>query len=386
MTPFGRAGAARALAAIVAGAVLVRLAVVLSTDGNTYDLGNFEAMYDALRGVGLDAYAHTTRSQWPYPPGYFPALYLAGRLEGVLGFQEAVRLWPLLADVCVLWLVQDLVGRRGGSDRERLVAAAVLAFGPLSVAEAGWFGQLDPAATLPAVLAYWLWTRPGQRRRGVLAGLLIGVGAAIKTVPLLLVIPFAAAARTRREGAVVTLCAGAVLVLALLPFWLRTPQPVADIFGYTSIPGFGGISLLLHPSFSANIVGGGTVAEADLLIWLSEHGTAIVLGPALLALAALLLRREVDLLTAICMTWLTVYVFGVSFLISYLVWALPFFVIRGHARGVLALQLAVTPLTLMLTQGLQVSVAVAWVLYTGVMAGLWIFGASLLARWAVRAA
>lgn len=368
------------LAAILAGGVALRLWIVLTTDGSTFDLDNGAIVLDALRAGGLDVYGLTSRSEWPYGPGYFGVVWLAGNVEGGgLDFREAYRLWPVVADTLLAVFVYHLAGR------ERLLAAAAVAFGPVFVQVSAWNGQLDPTVALLAVAAYWVWTRPGQRARGAVAGVLVGIAAAVKTVPLLLVLPFAASARTRREGAVVAGAAVAVLALALLPFWLATPDEVVAIKDYRSLPGFGGISLLLVPSFSAHITSGSEYTGGlGLLEFLASDATPFVLGPALVALAFLLFRREVDTLTGICLTWLVVYVFGVNFLVSYLVWALPFLLIRGHVRGVIAVQIVLAPLTLAVAGAFELSLAAAWIVYTGVMAGLWVFGAALLGRWTAR--
>lgn len=380
MTPFRRR-----LLLIVAGGFAVRLTLMLLTDGSRFDIGNYQRTLDALKVGGTGVYGLITPVEWPYGPGWFPWLLVADGLDHVVPFSVAERLGTALADAGLALLTADLLGRFGGDARQRLAAAAVLSFGPLSVLEAGWFGQLDSPAALASLAALWVWTRPGQRARGALTGGLIAVAALIKTVPLVLVLPFAAAARDGRErGAVLGAGIGGVLVLTL-PFYLRTPEAVSALGGYHGIPGFGGLGLVLRPTFAAHVLAGVPGTRVDgLLAFLRDDATTLVLVPALAALAVLLFRRRLDVLTGICVTWLVVYVFGVNFSVTYLCWSMPFFLVRGHVRGVLAVQLAVTPLTLLFTGAYSPPLAVIYLVYTAVMTVLWGYGVALLAWLATR--
>ncbi len=365
----------RRLVWIAAAGLVVRLIVIVATDGSRFDILNSQHMLDGLRAGGLDAYGLTSRVTWPYGPGWFPWLLIAGGLNHVISFSAAARIGPALCDTALVLLVGTLA--RGG-ERTRLAAAAVMAFGPLSVLGSSWFSQLDTPAALASLLALWVWTRGGSRR-AVGAGLLLALAAAIKTVPLLLVLPFALAARDRREGVTVAVVAVGGSLLTLLPFYLRTPDAVSSLGGYHGLPAVGGLSLVLQPRFAAHLLGGSPLPVGDLLAFLRDDATTIVLLPALLAFVVLLVRRPVDVLTGCCLTWLVIYVFGVNFSITYLGWAIPFFLVRGHVRGVLAVQLAVTPLTLLLTHAYDPPLAVIYLVYTAVMAGLWVYGAGLLA-------
>lgn len=363
----------RAALVIAAAGLLVRLALIVATDGSGFDIANYQRTLDGLRAGGFEAYGLFTRVEWPYGPGWFPWLLAAGELNRVVDFSIAVRIGPALADAAIVLLVVDMVR----DERARLAAASVAAFGPLSVFGSAWFGQLDTPAALFALLALWAWQR--TERRALWAGLLLAVAASIKTVPLLLVVPFAAAARDRREGATVVAVAVGGALLALLPFYLQTPAAVSSLGGYHGLPAVGGLSLVLQPTFAAELLAGDPQPVDGFLAFLRDDATTVLLAPAMLVLAVLLFRRRVDVLTGICLTWLVVYVFGVNFSVTYLGWAMPFFLARGHWRGVLAVQLAVTPLTLLLMGAYDPPLAVVYLIYTAVMAGLWFYGAALLA-------
>jgi hypothetical protein len=244
---------------------------------------------------------------------------------------------------------------------------------------AGFNGQVDPAATLPALLAFWVWTRPGQAARGWVAGGLLGIAGSIKTVPLFLAWPVACSASSRREGASVLAGAVAVFVLICLPFALASHAVIDHVTGYQGVPGWGGISLFLEPRWAAHLLNHQISGNLSLLLDLKTSGKYVLL-PAIAAMSLFLVWKRPDALTGIVLMYLTIYVFGVSFFISYLVWAMPFLVVRGHFRAVAALQLGLAPA--------QIAVFIydlplwaGYLVYTASMAVLWLVFTGVLARW-----
>jgi hypothetical protein len=131
-----------------------------------------------------------------------------------------------------------------------------------------------------------------------------------------------------------------VPALALAPFAIADPDGVWSLRHYSGAPGLGGISLLLQPDLAGKWL-------EDVLRTLSgpsqelfEHGS-LLSGLALLVVGALLLRFRAPPRTAAVLVWLTVWVFGAGFFFQYLVWGLPFIVLRGWIREAVALQAAV---------------------------------------------
>jgi hypothetical protein len=368
------------LAAIIVLGVAIRVVVVYTTEGTPFDIESYRQVYEGLKLAHFGVYDTLDPIRWPYPPGYMPWVVIAGELGDL---KHTIRFGSILADVGIIWLVQDLVGRFGGDEQRRLIGAGLIGFGPICIGVAGFNGQVDPAATLPALFALWLWTRPGLKRRGLLTGLAIGLAGSMKTVPLVLTMPFAAAAKTRREALEVFVGAGLVVGLALLPFFLKTPGVLKDITSYQGLPGFGGIGLLVQPQISAHLLSGTNAGDPDIVMALREDLPKLVLLPALAALAAFLAWRRPDALTGICLTFLTVYVFGVNLFISYLVWSIPFFVVRGHFTAVAALQLCLAPAQITVFAN-PVSFTWAAVVYTGAMAIAWLVAAGVLGGWVYR--
>ena len=125
--------------------------------------------------------------------------------------------------------------------------------GPSFIAISGYHGQIDSAAILPAVIALMVWERSSSPNRALWAGLLIGVGAAVKLPPLLLVLPLLGSAKSWREAAKLVGAALAVLLLALGPLWVSGID-LSRVVRYAGFPGWGGLSLVVDPALGWHVL------------------------------------------------------------------------------------------------------------------------------------
>ncbi len=312
---------------------------------------------------------------WPYPPLYFP--WVAGAAwvakHTFLPFSGISQLLPILADSAIAVAIYVYLGWRGASERARLAGAAVVMFGPAFVAISGYHGQIDSVAILPAVLGVMAWERRPVGRRATSSGLLIGVGGAIKTVPLLVLLPLLPSARAWRERFVLVAVAVAVPVALLVPFYIAEPQEVRSALDYSGLPGRGGLSLVLDPGFAVDRLQGLLLASpSGASLWLDQHAGAIT-AVALVGLAAFLFRFRPSPIDGTVLLWLTVFVFSPDFLLQYLIWGLPFFIMAGYLRESAILQVALIP-ALVITYLIPFSNPdVAAVIYLPSMIGLWAF-------------
>jgi len=339
-----RAGArfAPLLWAIIALGVVAATIIALSTAGDPYDMESFRLVRAALDRGPLEPYAlfaHQGILRWPYPPAYFPWIWVSGSLAGhALPFEFFVRLPSILADAGVAWLVQDFLGRRGADARTRLLAAALVALGPSFLAISGHHGQFDALAILPGVAAVSIWERAETGApRALAAGLLIGVGGALKTVPLLLLLALLPSVRSRREALTLLAAAALPLVVAFAPFAVAGKLPSPQVLTYRGLPGAGGLSLLAQPELSLATLGIRGTGFSGLSDALVRHGGLLV-GAGLLAVAAVGARSRPRALDLAVLLWLAVYAFGVNFFFQYLLWGLPFFLMAGYVREVLVAQ------------------------------------------------
>lgn len=260
-----------------------------------------------------------------------------------LQFESFVRLAPISADAALAWVVQAALGDRGATERVRLMAAALVAFGPSLAFVSRYEGQLDAVAILPAAIAFLVWGRmPPSPRRALAAGLLIGVGAALKTVPVLMLLALLPAARNRREAATLLAATAAVPLLTISPWLVAQPHATLSALRYNGLPGLGGLSLVAQPSLATAWLVTGQFHRSALTDALIDART--VLTVVLLAgVAAFLLRRRLEPLTASLVVWSALFAFGLNFGPRYLVWALPFALMAGRLREVAALQLIAFP-------------------------------------------
>lgn len=332
-----------ALVALIGFGVAARIALALLTDSFGGDVYGFSTVNVSLRHDGLDVYGHVNSPStiWPYPPAFFAWVLGAGRVGGMLGisFDHAFRFAPALADGVLAWVVQDFVGRRGASDRQRLGAAALVALGPSFFVISGYHGQFDSVAILPAAIALSVWDRGGGHR-APLAGVLIGTGAAVKTAPLLLLLALLPTVRSRREGWMLLGAALAVPVAVTLPFLAATPAAVSRALRYHGLPGIGGLSLIVQPSLiDAYLAGRFPLSLSGVSRALYDHGALLTLA-ALATAGAWLARRRVAPAEAALVIWLVFYVGGINFFFQYAVWGLPFLIMAGRLRSALLVELA----------------------------------------------
>jgi len=350
VTPHGR----RLLFALLAVGLIGRLVLGFATAGHEFDIGTFQLVADVLKDDPLDLYTTLgqvqlggiTVSRWPYPPGSFPWALATDTLARGSGlpFDGLIHLLPSAMDVGLAWLVQEFLGRRGASERARLLAAALVVLGPSFWMISGYHGQIDAVAILPAVAALIVWDRASADRRALYAGLLIGVGGAVKTVPLFMVLPLLPWVRSRREGATLIGAAGAVWLVPLAPWLLTDFSSVRDAMAYTGGPGLGGYPLLLQPELPVSILTQDFVGVemSSLVRSVHEEARLIVLA-GLGATAALLFRFRPPPVEGAVLMWLAFYVVSPAFFFQYLVWGMPFFIMAGHLKKVAVLQGALLP-------------------------------------------
>ena len=378
----GRWQGARPLAALLAAGTIVRVVVAFAAKGVGYDIDSFALVEERLYTEPLDAYA---TDRWPYPPGYFPWIRIAGGLSRVTdsAFHGWIKLPAIAADAGLAVLVHWYLGTRGVSERRRLAAAALVAFGPSFAIVSGYHGQIDAVAILPAALAVVLWERWSQRpHRAVVSGLLIGVGIVVKTVPGFLLLALLPTRRSTREAATLVASAAVIPVLAVAPFVLHDLDAITGGLDYSGVPGVGGLSLLVQPSLADNwmIAAHRDVSDLSFRLW---DASRFVLAAALLAATVVLVRRRPQPVEAAVMVWLVVYVANSNFFFQYAIWGLPFVLLANRVGAAAVAQaLLVVPHVGALSRPWSES----WLLvpYKVAMIGGWVAILVLMVAWGRR--
>lgn len=348
----------RSLWVLIGIGVAIRLVFAFGFVGVEFDIESHQIIQRELAdGDPLQAYSGTNQIakagdaeflRWPYPPGFFPWIGISGQLENLTGlpFHGLVQVLPILCDVGLAIAIFIFLGWRGMAARTRLAGAALILLGPSFVVISGYSGQIDSVAILPAVLALMAFERLEPDRRAAVAGLLIGIGIAIKWVPAFALLALLPACRSPWEGARMVGAAALIPLLVLAPFALADLEGVRTTLGYSGAPGLGGLGLVVQPGLIE-----AWLTQKEVLMFtapsqfLYDHTSQITLL-GLAGAGAFLLRYRPAPVDAAVLVWLTVYAIAPNFFFQYLVWGLPFFLLAGMIRYVAILQLVVLAPTL----------------------------------------
>lgn len=140
------------ISAIIAGGILVRGALALTTKGYGPDIGTFSAWAGHAADGLFNFYSPGYFAD--YPPGYIYVLWLVGKLRLLLGidfdtpaFLLLLKLPAILADAATAWLLYRLAQRRW-SNNAAVAVAALYAFNPAVILNSAVWGQVDGCLTL----------------------------------------------------------------------------------------------------------------------------------------------------------------------------------------------------------------------------------------------
>ena len=251
------------------------------------------ALYQAYGERVADGLVPYRDFGFEYPPAALPALVLPALVTGSLhayriAFVAEMALVGVLAVLAFDAVLRRLDVRRG----ERVVALAVVALAPLLLGGVILTRfDLVPAALVAAALAL---AAAGRTRA---AALVVGLGAAVKLYPALLVPLLAVDAWRkggRREVALVLGLAATPVALAYLAFFAIAPDGVLDSFGRQlgrplQIESVGaGVLLALHQ------------AAGTALAWTSGSGSQNLTGAGADALAVV---QGVAQVVAVALVW-----------------------------------------------------------------------------------
>lgn len=360
---------------LAAGAAL-RIALAFSTFGLEFDINSLATVgaeltgpdplgvYGAVNG-GISGIKGAQLMQWPYPSGFFgpigAAIFIDHRTP--LPFHGLIQLPAIFADLGIALLVQLYLGWRGAGMRFRLASAAAVVFGPIFASISGYHGQIDSFAFLPAVVALIVWEGRGreliaalpnalERRfasiaaggfmarwgsRALIAGLLLGLGASVKTVPALMVIALLPSARSLREAATLVCATAAVPLAGLIPFLIADPSGVVEIGSYRGAPGVGGLGLAVQPDLAEKWLLRDGLDFNGISAFLYDNGQLLLTG-ALVSVGILMRRSRPEPVDAAVLLWITFFALSPNFFFQYLIWGMPFMLMAGYLRSVVLVQ------------------------------------------------
>lgn len=212
----------------LAAGVAARLSLLPAPPFTTHDVARY--LWDGRAAlVGLDPYrvspdaaqAAALAAAWPVAPEHaaFVTLYPPGAIAlfaGSAAFGTALAFWAWKVLVTAASVGTVVLAAAALRERNAARHLPLVALSPLLVLESGVGAHLDALTALAAAAAILL----AGRRRALAAGCALGVGALIKFVPLLLVLPLAAGAGRRftarlAGGAAAVVASGYLVALAL---------------------------------------------------------------------------------------------------------------------------------------------------------------------------
>ena len=294
--------------------------------GAGYDIESYQLVGDLVRR-GEEVYSSpTTANRYPYLPlqMYWMSFALWGAGAFHLSFVKIVRLAPIAADVGIaLLLVFSLW--RSASPKAALYAGLAYAFNPIPVFVSAYHGQFDALPAFAILLAlYWLDKSP------LTAGGWLGLGILDKSWPMLAFPSLVIGAQAPRKRLFFVGAAIAVPMLGVAVYMSLFGADLAAVLsralGYNWGVGVWGYTYFfrLLSVLRPDAVG--------LFHWLVRNGRYVTL--AALGLVWMVRARKdapADSLLTILVAFFAV---THAFSIQYLVWVVPFAILRQQYRWV----------------------------------------------------
>lgn len=254
------------LAIILGLGLVLRLALILATEGHEGDMSCFTAWAFRMADLG-PAHFYAPDYFADYPPAYMLVLGGMAKLAKAFslaadskGFVLLLTAAPVLCDLGLIWLAWR-VASRYTSQKGALVVAAFVAFSPALLYDTAVWKQVDSVLTVFLLAAFWLLSE----KKYIPGAVVFGVALAIKpqallygpvlalcfAVPLLQDTSVAKAAKTVGRAVLGALAAVAVVVVPALPVgggslsWLLEKYTgTMESYPYASVNGFNFATLI----------------------------------------------------------------------------------------------------------------------------------------------
>jgi hypothetical protein len=342
LSPGGVLRAPSAIWWAAVGGLVVLVGLTAVSDGSPADLGALRFVSEQFRADPWHLYStvNEPRFAWPYPPLYLPLAAVIGKLAESLSlsFETLIRLPETVAALVIAWLVQWHLGWRGAPDRVRVLAFCVLVFSPVVLTTSAMHGQLDPVQIVFGVGGLIAWDRLPEGRRALVAGAILGTGAAIKTVPGLFVLALLPHAVGTRERVTLIAMTAGIPAATLVPFLAADGGAALNWLDYRGLFGQGGLSMVVQPDYVLARYGGEDFdGVTGVSQFINDHASQILL-PVILLLGAWMLKKKPAPEVGICLILLCIFTVGANVFPTYVVWMLPFAVLAGWWRRIWVMQ------------------------------------------------
>ncbi len=270
----------------------------------------------ALMASGRNPYDVPLLISWP---PLWPVLALISYVTSEvtrLPFSFVIKLFPIAADLAITAVLFSAAKNPG---LPRYFTAAAYAFNPVAIYTSAIHGNFDSIPALCLLLA--ILSAQGQAdESGSRAGAWLGIGAAFKTWPLLVLPALVAGSRPlRRQMTIACVSVGVFLAALLLPWPFIGGSAIASILRYRGFLGWWGITAIEFLSgheLPAVVVSG--------IFYCAMAGVALIL----------LLKRTAAPRGALLLL-LTFYLATPGFGLQYLLWIVPIALIADQRRALI---------------------------------------------------
>jgi 4-amino-4-deoxy-L-arabinose transferase-like glycosyltransferase len=322
------------IALLLGGALVVRLIPLAFGIESTDILLYRQQAIPVVQAKNVYAVTHNV---FPYAPVsmFYPALCL--ELSWILGipFHVVVKLFAILADVGIVWVLYTMGGKLFG--RWTALSAAVLyALNPVSILVSSFHGNIMPLVVLLMVTAYLLF-RVDPDKNLVVSGLILGLATGWRSFPILLLPFFLAFIDRKAKKLRFAACVVVPVVLSMIPFaWVDAQPMLHEILTYS---GWG----IHHGPFA--IVRGFHLLSIGQITWENPPGWtpwmffSKFVFLALYGIAAVFARR-IGLLNGILVTFFLFDVVYSGVASQYLIWTVPFLLLTDSKAMFWCYQLA----------------------------------------------
>ncbi|MCX8187108.1 MAG: hypothetical protein N3F65_00660 [Nitrososphaeria archaeon] len=160
---------------------------------------------------------------YAYPPTWLYWLIIAVKLGNILGSLHLevflIKLPIIIADIIAAFILYRLAKRLGFDERKSLIAVVLWLFNPVTYFMSSIWGMFDSIAVLFALLGiYYV-----LDERYVRAGIALGMGAAVKIIPALILLPALIYIVKDKKASIKDLIVKLIIPSTLLFFIISTP-------------------------------------------------------------------------------------------------------------------------------------------------------------------
>ena len=287
----------------------------------TYDMESFYIVADIMKeGVTTNIYAETDR--YNYSPIWSYVLYLNYYLSRAtsIALSTVIKFSLIIFDIFTAILLYKINENSNKGEKERFIVVASFLYSPITIMVSSYGAQFENIALYFLLLYIYI----GRKRQYIWHHLLYGLSIAVKQVTILPI----AFLTLRQKGTKIIL----FLILAAIPFTILItpylseglPRILNNVIGYAGTPGFWGYSRAIR-----------YVTLTLGLYKLEIIFTFLMLKIMTVVMFAIMFYyfnkySKINLLNGIIISYLLFYTLAPGFGAQYLVWILPFAVLRHN--------------------------------------------------------